>query len=103
MAGSIHRLAGAPLAAMLASLLASGCGHPATRAECEEIFARTAELELRSQRIVESKAIAERTAAVRSARGDELIQQCTGKKISARALACVRQAASSADVDRCLD
>lgn len=83
-------------------LLLAGCGHPATRAECEEIFARSAEIELRAQGVTEPAAVRERTEAVRAARGEELISQCVGKRVTEGALTCVRTAAKPADVDACL-
>ncbi|WP_437672800.1 hypothetical protein [Sorangium sp. So ce131] len=88
-------LGGAPLAA--------GCGHPASRDECEAIFKRSAEIELRAQNIVDPKLVEERTAAVRSARGNELIDRCVGRRITDAALSCVRQATTPEQVDRCLE
>ena len=87
----------------LAALAGAGCGHPASRQECDEIFNKSAELELRLQNVTDPKVVAERTAAVRAARGDELIQQCIGKRITADALACVRKANSTDEMDQCLD
>jgi hypothetical protein len=89
-------------AAALPGLL-GGCGHPATLAECEELLARSAEIELRAQNIQDPKVIAERTAAFRQARGDELLGQCTGKRITDRAMRCVREAATVDAVYQCLD
>lgn len=92
-------------AAVLAGavLLFAACGHPATREDCDAIFTHSAEIELRSQNVSDPKVIAERTAALRSARGEELIQQCLGKRITTKALDCVRRASTDAEVDRCLD
>jgi len=87
---------------MLAALL-GGCGHPATRAECDEIFDKSAELELRSQNVTDPAEITKRTAAVRAARGEELIAKCVGRRITQKALECVRKAGSAEQVDRCLD
>src|SRR4051812_30849968 len=90
---------GASLALVLGAV---GCGHPASRDECEEIFTHSAEIELRSQNVSDPKLIADRTAAVRAARGEELINRCMGKRITTRALECVRNATTSDQVDRCL-
>ena len=50
-----------PLATVLAAALAGGllvgCGHPASATECDELFAKSAELELRAQRITDPKTI----------------------------------------------
>jgi hypothetical protein len=80
-----------------------GCGHPATKPECDEIFNRSAEIELRLQNVTDPKVIAERTAAVRAAKGEELIQRCVGKRITEDAMACVRQATTAEQMDQCLD
>jgi hypothetical protein len=84
-------------------LMVSACGHPATRDECESIFRHSAEIELHAQRVTDPKLVAERTEAVRLARGEELIQQCVGKRITARALKCVEKAATAEQVDHCLE
>lgn len=91
------------LAAIVASGSLFGCGHPASREECDEIFDRSAEVELRLQNVTDPKMIAERTAAVRKDRGDALIQQCVGKRITDRAMTCVRAAKTTEEMDRCLD
>jgi hypothetical protein len=84
-------------------LFVTGCGHPASREECVQIFDHSAEIELRSQNVTDAKTIADRTAAVRAARGDELIAQCVGKRITSRALECVKRAGSASEVDHCLE
>lgn len=94
------RLSLSLLALALASL--AGCGHPATRSECDEIFNKSAEIELRLQNVTEPKLVAERTAAVRAARGDELIQKCVGKRITDKAMVCVRKATTEQQMDECL-
>jgi hypothetical protein len=88
-------------AAALASVL-TGCGHPATREECEELFTKNAEIELRAQHVSDPKQIAERTSAARAAEGEAFTHRCMGKRITARALACVRQATTAEQLDRCL-
>jgi hypothetical protein len=95
-------LGAAALAAVL-PLLSLGCGHPATREDCEAIFRRSVEIELRAQNVIDPKAIEERAASVRQARGQELIDRCVGRRITDRALACVRGATSPQEVDRCLE
>lgn len=84
-------------------LLAGGCGHPASREECEEIFNRSAEFELSLQNVRDTKLVAERTAAAKSARGEELISQCLGRRITDQAMVCIRQAKSAEELDTCLE
>lgn len=79
-----------------------GCGHPATRQECTLIFDRSAELELAAQKIVDPGLVRERVESLRAARGEELIGKCVGKRITADALDCVQNAASSDDLEKCL-
>jgi hypothetical protein len=90
------------LAGALAALSLTACGHPATRSECDEIFNKSAEIELRLQNVTEPKLVAERTAAVRAAKGDELIQKCLGKRVTDAAMVCVRKAATAQQMDECL-
>jgi hypothetical protein len=91
-----------PLALVALALTAAGCGHPASREECDELFAKTAELELHAQRVTDPKLVAERTAAARAAEGEAFAGRCLGKRITVRALACVRQAATAEQLERCL-
>jgi hypothetical protein len=93
----------AALCALGALLGLVGCGHPATREECDEIITRSAEIELRAQHVTDAKAVADRVAAAKAAKGDELLGRCVGRRITDRALACVRRASSAEQVDRCLD
>lgn len=93
----------AMVALMAAGLtLIAGCGHPASHDECEVIFQRTVEIELRGQNITDPKTIEERKATVRAARGQNLIDRCVGRRITDRAVACVRTASTADEVDRCL-
>ena len=81
----------------------TGCGHPATKEECEELFAKSAEIELRGQNVTDPKTIADRTAAARATpRGVEFAAACTGKRITTSALACVRKSTSADQFDKCL-
>lgn len=97
----VHRLVTAACLASAAVALAA-CGHPATEAECNTIIAKSAELELRAQNVTDPAVIAQRTEAVKAARGDELLKKCVGKRITDRALACVSRATTPEEVDKCL-
>ena len=82
---------------------AVGCGHPATREECDQLLAKSAEIELRGQNVSDAKLIAERTAAARATpKGVEFSTQCLGKRITTGALECVRKSTTAAEFDRCL-
>jgi hypothetical protein len=92
----------AALAALGASL--TGCGHPATREECDQLLTKIAEIELRSgQNVSDPKTIEERTSAARAMpKGVEFTSQCVGKRITTSALECVRKATTPEQFDRCL-
>lgn len=92
----------AALLVFLAAALA-GCGHPATREECDELLAKSAEIELRGQNVSDPKMIAERTAAARATpKGVEFSAQCLGKRITTSALECVRKSTTAEQFDHCL-
>ncbi len=79
-----------------------GCGHPATKQECEEIFQRSAEIELRTQNITDPALIKQRIEEARKAKGGALLEACIGKRITERAMACVRKARTAQELDKCL-
>jgi hypothetical protein len=95
-----------PLAAILllgAAAGLMGCGHPATLDDCNAIIGKSAELELHAQNVTDPATIAQRTEAVKAARGQELLKRCIGKRITDRALICVERATTPREVDKCLE
>jgi hypothetical protein len=91
------------LTAALAGGLLAGCGHPASVSECDELFAKSAEIELRAQRITDLKTIEEKTAAARAAEpGVAFAGRCVGRRITNRALDCARRATTAEQLDHCL-
>ena len=84
------------------SLILVGCGHPASEQECEEIFTRSAEIELRAAKVNDPAEIQKRTNEARAAMGEQMMKECVGKRITESAMKCVRQAATAEDLDRCL-
>lgn len=88
---------------MGAAALVAGCGHPATNGDCDAIISKSAELELRAQNVTDPATIAQRTEAVKAARGPELLSRCVGKRITNRALACVERATTPQEMDKCLE
>ncbi len=85
-------LAALALAAGACALAA--CGHPATEAECDEIFNKVVELELAGQKVDDPQTLSKRSAEARTARGDALRQRCLGRRLTNDAMACVRAAKS---------
>jgi hypothetical protein len=94
------------LALVAALFLGSGCGHPATQAECETIVERIVDLELQAQKVTDPGEVAKRRGeSLGSGDGgpSEVLQGCDGRNITDRALACVRGATSASEItDRCL-
>ena len=82
--------------------LLAGCGHPASAEECDEIFRRSAEIELKAQRISDPGEIRRRVDDARAAKGEELMRECVGKRITDAAMACVRGAETAEEFDGCL-
>jgi hypothetical protein len=78
------------------------CGHPASAEECEEIFRMSAAIELKAQNVSDPAEIERRIAEARAAKGDALMKECVGKRITESAMACVRSAESAEQLDACL-
>jgi hypothetical protein len=98
------RRAAVPLGLLTLGVLVTGvgCGHPATREECEVIFDKSAELSVKEQNITDPAVVAERVEAFKQSRGDELIEKCVGRSMTKSALECVKRATSASAVDQCL-
>jgi hypothetical protein len=89
------------------SVGASACGHPASEAECTAIVDRIVELELKAQKVTDPAEIAKRRSESLGLAGDkgrsEVLEGCIGKRITDRALVCVREAETASDItDHCL-
>lgn len=85
------------------AIFASGCGHPATQQECEEILDKVVELELKGQNVNDPATLEQRKKSTREAKAKDLLPKCTGRKITAEAMTCIRQARSYDEIEnRCL-
>lgn len=80
-----------------------GCGRPATKADCDVIFDKSAQIELKLQNVTDPAEVKKRTDAVRAARGEEILNKCIGRRVTEKALTCVSNATTAEQVDRCLD
>ena len=78
------------------------CGHPATKAECEEIFRRSAEIELAARKITDKSSVAKHIERARAAKGEKILKDCVGKRITDDAMSCVRRASTAGELDTCL-
>ncbi len=80
-----------------------GCGHPATDKECQEIVERIATLELEKQSgNSDPKSVGAQVDETKKALAPNTLKDCVGKRITERAIQCVRGAKTSQEiVDDC--
>src|SRR3954463_2367806 len=80
-----------------------GCGHPATDKECQEIVERIATLELeKATGSNDPKSVGAQVDETKKALAPNTLKDCVGKRITERAMQCVRGAKSSQQiVDDC--
>jgi hypothetical protein len=80
-----------------------GCGHPATNQECQEIVERIATLELqKSGSGSDAKSVGAQVDETKKALATNTLKDCVGKRITERAMQCVRAAKDSQQiVDDC--
>lgn len=85
--------------------LATGCGHPATVQECEEIIAHVARLEMKANLGASNeKAILAEIDATKRELRDSTMKDCVGKRITNKALECVRKATTADEAaEDCFD
>jgi hypothetical protein len=85
---------------LLLALLLAGCGRRATAADCDLIFNRYVEVQLRSVHITDPIEIAKREQSMRGEMKDDL-KECPGKRITDSMLRCVQNAQTNDDIDKC--
>ena len=80
-----------------------GCGHPASDKECQEIVERIATLELeKAAGTSDAKAVGTQVDETKKALAPNTLKDCVGKRITERAMQCVRSAKTSSQiVDDC--
>jgi hypothetical protein len=81
-------------------LLVAGCGRRATQADCDLIFSRYVEVQLRAVHVTDPVEVAKREQAMRAEMGDDL-KQCPGKRITDSMLRCVQNAQTNDEIDKC--
>ena len=87
----------------LTCTLVVGCGHPASNKECQEIVERIATLELeKATGNEDAKSVGAQVDETKKALAANTLKDCVGKRITERAMQCVRGAKSSSQiVDDC--
>jgi hypothetical protein len=80
-----------------------GCGHPASDKECQQIVERIATLELeKAAGTSDAKAVGSQVDETKKALAPNTLKDCVGKRITERAMECVRSAKTSSQiVDDC--
>lgn len=87
-----------------ALLLILGCGRPATVRECEEIASRVATLEYEAASKSKSPPQPDQIQTIRARVHDAMMKGCVGKRITERALRCVRTAKTAEAIQKdCFD
>jgi hypothetical protein len=77
-----------------------GCGRKATQSDCDYIFNRYVEVQLRSMNVNDQATIDKRESEMRAEMREDL-KDCVGKRITDRMLRCVREARTNDEIDRC--
>jgi hypothetical protein len=82
----------------------SGCGHPASVDECEEIVERVARLELEKKADGNEQAVKDEIEETKKSLRESTMKDCVGKRITSSAMKCVRQAKTSKEIiERCFN
>ncbi len=79
---------------------AAGCGRKATQADCDLIIDRYVEVQMHAMNINDPVAIEKRAAQMRADMKDQL-KDCVGKRVTDSMLACVKQAQTNDEIDKC--
>jgi inorganic pyrophosphatase len=89
---------------ILTALFLAACGRPATEAECDEIVTRIAQLELGESKVSDKAEVEKQVQETREAFRAKTREQCVGKRVTERALGCVRNAKTAEEiVQECLN
>jgi hypothetical protein len=75
-----------------------GCGHPASEGECNEIVERITVLELGAAD-ASAETVAKEVSLAKEAMRRESHKRCVGRRITDKAMTCVRQAKSAKQIE----
>lgn len=76
----------------------TGCGHPATEKECDEIVERIARLELEKQYPHDPQLVSDEISRAKKSLQQTTMKDCVGKRITNKAMECVRKAKTSKEI-----
>ena len=86
------------------AFLLFSCGRPATVKECEEIAERVATLEYEAASKSQSPPKPDQVQTIRARVRDAMMKGCVGKRVTERALQCVRSAKTADAIQKdCFD
>jgi hypothetical protein len=88
------------LALLALAFVCESCGRRATAADCDLIFNRFVEVQLRAIHVTDPVEITKREQTIRAEMKDDL-QQCPGKRITDSMLRCVQNAQTNEEIDQC--
>lgn len=86
---------------VLSLLVLAGCGRKATRADCELFVDRNVEVQLKRQGTTDAKLVEQEKAKDREF-FKQKIDECVGKRITDGMIACVKNAETTDQIDKCL-
>lgn len=84
------------LYAPLVLLFLGACGRPATQKECDEIVVRVTELELKGRGVAGGDG--QEVQEIKEALRKTTMRDCVGRRISDKAMACVRAAKTAQEL-----
>jgi len=79
-------------------LVLVGCGRPATQSECDEIVGRIAELEIKEAAPAAPAEVQKQVAETKLAFQAKSKRECVGRRITSRAIGCVRNAKTAEEI-----
>jgi hypothetical protein len=86
------------------SVLAVGCGKPATMEDCQRIVVRMAELELQANHVSDPAQVEQQVAATKKSFRERAMKECVGRHLPASAMDCIDKATSTDQIlSECLD
>jgi small lipoprotein (TIGR04454 family) len=89
---------------LFTSFLLLACGRPATEAECNEIVTRVATLEYQAASKSTTPVDASQIETIRARVKGAMLKSCVGKRITEKALRCVREAKTAKEIQSsCFD
>ncbi len=80
--------------------LLAACGRPATEADCNKVVEKNVEVQLKKMNITDPAAIESEKTRIRASLNDT-IKGCVGRKVSDGMMACVDNAKTVEELDKC--